>query len=56
MEPNSEEDVSAYRILNTSYAVLAGEPLPAENEILYRAESYGSAVCFICVPKEAVQP
>ena len=56
MEPNSEEDASAYRILNTSYAVLAGEPLPAENEILCRFESYGSAFCFVCTPKEAVQP
>lgn len=56
MEPDSEEGASAYRILNTSYAVLAGETLPTEGEILYRAESYGSVICFIRVPKEAVQP
>ena len=56
VSPDSGESASAYRIVNTSYAVLAGEALPAENEILCRFESYGSAFCFVCTPKEAVQP
>ena len=54
--PDSEESGSAYRIVNTSYAVLAGEVLPAAEEILCRFDSYGAMICCVCVPKEAVQP
>ena len=54
--PDSEESGSAYRIVNTSYAVLAGEVLPAAEEILCRFDSYGAMICCVCAPKEAVQP
>ena len=54
--PDGEESDSAYRIVNTSYAVLAGEVLPAEEEILCRFDSYGAMICCVCAPKEDVQP